>query len=85
MASQEFPDESRYTIKEEKSIYRQTEPQLRRLPDVSVFDKKKGRIVKVYEAGRVESSGQPVPREHKKQLQYEAQGIQYYFLPVRER
>jgi RHS repeat-associated protein len=54
---------------------------LDRRPDVSVWSG--DRLLKVYEAARVDMSGNFVPREQRKMYEYFEMGIPYYFLSVK--
>ena len=74
VARREFPDKGRYEIRVNQSIRQETG--INRRPDVSVFDRVKERIVKVYEAARANQDGvTPVARERKKVLEYEGRSI----------
>jgi hypothetical protein len=73
MAKDEFG--SGVVLLQNRSIWSKTG--LNRRPDVSVW--RNGQLLKVYEAGRVDQTGNLVPREQVKMYEYYEFGIPYYF------
>jgi RHS repeat-associated protein len=73
MARAEFGPEAE--LRFNRSIFRATG--LNRRPDVSVW--RNNQLLKVYEAARVDQSGNSVPREQIKMYEYYEYGIPYYF------
>jgi len=53
-----------------------------RRPDVSVVDNQTRQLLKVYEAARIDMSGNFVPREQQKMFEYWEVGIRYWFEEV---
>jgi RHS repeat-associated protein len=78
LAGQEFGDN--VEIRGNTSIRSATGGQLDRGPDVSVWQGEN--LLKVYEAARVDQTGQFVPREQVKMYEYYEYGIPSYFRPV---